>query len=56
MKILVIEDDADTTPRPIQSTSYNHSSLSLSANVGARPDTLEALLGRLAAVTDLFGT
>ena len=53
---IVIEDDADLTPRPIQSTSYNHSSLSLSASVGARPDSLEALLGRLAAVTDLFGT
>ena len=53
---IVIEDDADLTPRPIQSTSYNHSSLSLSASVGARPDSLEALLGRLAGVTDLFGT
>ena len=53
---IVIEDDADTTPKPIQSTSYNHASMSLSANVGARPDTLEALLGRLAAVTDLFGS
>ena len=53
---IVIEDDADATPRPIQSTSYNHSSLSLSASIGARPDTLEALLGRLAGVTDLFGT
>lgn len=53
---IVIEDDADLTPKPIQSTSYNHASLSLSASVGARPDSLEALLGRLAAVTDLFGT
>ena len=53
---IVIEDDADVTPKPIQSTAYNHSSLSLSASVGARPDSLEALLGRLAAVTDLFGS
>ena len=53
---IVIEDDADTRPKPIQSTSYNHAGNSLSANVGSRPDTLEALLGRLSAVTDLFGT
>ena len=53
---IVIEDDADTRPRPINSTSYSHSDMSLSANVGARPDTLESLLGRLAAVTELFGT
>jgi hypothetical protein len=52
---IVIEDDADTTPRTINSTSYTHSDLSLTANVGARPDTLESLLGRLAAVTELFG-
>lgn len=53
---IVIEDDADTRPRPINSTSYSHSDMSLQANVGARPDTLESLLGRLAAVTELFGT
>ena len=53
---IVIEDDNDTRPRPINSTSYSHSDLSLQANVGARPDTLESLLGRLAAVTELFGT
>jgi hypothetical protein len=52
---IVIEDDADTTPRTINSTSYTHSDLRLTANVGARPDTLESLLGRLAAVTELFG-
>lgn len=52
---IVIEDDADTSPRTINSTSYTHSDLSLTANVGARPDTLESLLGRLAAVTELFG-
>ena len=53
---IVIEDDADTRPRPVNSTSYNHSDMSLQANVGARPDTLESLLGRLAAVTELFTT
>lgn len=53
---IVIEDDADTRPRPINSTSYSHADISLQANVGARPDTLESLLGRLAAVTELFGT
>ena len=53
---IVIEDDNDTRPRPINSTSYSHSDMSLQANVGARPDTLESLLGRLAAVTELFGT
>jgi hypothetical protein len=52
---IVIEDDADTTPRTINSTSYTHSDMRLTANVGARPDTLESLLGRLASVTELFG-
>jgi hypothetical protein len=52
---IVIEDDADTSPRTINSTSYSHDGLSLTANVGARPDTLESLLGRLASVTELFG-
>ena len=53
---IIVEDDADLTPRPVNSTSYSHSSLTLSANVGARPDSLESLLGQLAAVTDIFGT
>jgi hypothetical protein len=52
---IVIEDDPDTRPRPINSTSYSHESLSLSASIGARPDSLEALLGRLAAVTGALG-
>jgi len=51
---IVIEDDADTAPRTINSTSYSHSDLRLTANVGATPDTFESLLGRLAAVTELF--
>jgi hypothetical protein len=52
---IVIEDDSDTRPRPINSTSYSHDELSLTASIGARPDSLEALLGRLAAVTEVLG-
>lgn len=51
---VVISDDPDTTPRPVNSTSYEHGSQTLTASIGARPDTLEALLGRLAVVTDLI--
>jgi hypothetical protein len=52
---IVIEDDSDPRPRPINSTSYSHDDLSLNANVGARPDTLEALLSNLALATELIG-
>ena len=51
---IIVEDDDDTRPRPINSTSYNHDNLSLNASLGAVPDTLDSLLARLAAVTDLF--
>jgi hypothetical protein len=52
---IVIEDDSDPRPRPINSTSYSHDDLTLNANVGARPDTLEALLSNLALATELIG-
>jgi len=49
---IVIGDDEDTSPRPVNSTTYEHSSQSVTATVGARPDSLEALLGQLSAVTE----
>ena len=49
---IVIGDDEDTSPRPVNSTTYEHSSQSVTAAVGARPDSLEALLGQLSAVTE----
>ena len=52
---IVISDSGDTTERTIVSTSYDHSSLTCTASIGATPDSLEALLGQLAAVTDLIG-
>ena len=51
---VIVQDDSDTRPRPINSTTYNHDNLSLTASLGAVPDTLDSLLARLAAVTDLF--
>lgn len=51
---IIVEDDDDKRPRPINSTTYNHDNLSLTASLGAVPDTLDSLLARLAAVTDLF--
>lgn len=51
---IVVEDDDDIKPRPVNSTSYSHDNLSLTASLGAVPDTLDSLLARLAAVTDLF--
>ncbi len=53
---IVESDGGDTTERTIVSTSYDHSSLTTTASIGATPDSLEALLGQLAAVTDLIGT
>jgi hypothetical protein len=53
---IVVSDSGDTTERTIVSTSYDHSSLTTTASIGATPDSLEALLGQLAAVTDLIGT
>lgn len=52
---IVISDSGDTTERTIVSTSYDHSSLTCTASIGATPDSLEALLGQLAAATDLIG-
>jgi len=52
---IVISDSGDTTERTIVSTSYDHGSLTTTASIGATPDSLEALLGQLAAVTDLIG-
>lgn len=52
---IVVSDSGDTTERTIVSTSYDHSSLTTTASIGATPDSLEALLGQLAAVTDLIG-
>ena len=49
---IVIDDSEDLSPRPINATTYNHSSMTTSASVGARRDTLEALLSQLSAVTD----
>jgi len=49
---IVIGDDEDTSPRPVNSTTYEHSSQTVTATVGARPDSLEALLGQLSAVTE----
>lgn len=51
---VIVQDDDDLRPRPINSTTYNHDNLSLTASLGAVPDTLDSLLARLAAVTDLF--
>lgn len=51
---IIVEDDDDRRPRPINSTSYSHDNMSLTASLGAVPDTLDSLLARLAAVTDLF--
>lgn len=51
---VIVQDDDDKRPRPINSTTYNHDNLSLTASLGAVPDTLDSLLARLAAVTDLF--
>jgi len=53
---IVVSDSGDTTARTIASTSYDHGSLTCTASIGATPDSLEALLGQLAAVTDLIGT
>lgn len=52
---IVVSDSGDTTERTIVSTSYDHGSLTCTASIGATPDSLEALLGQLAAVTDLIG-
>jgi len=52
---IVVSDSGDTTERTIASTSYDHGSLTCTASIGATPDSLEALLGQLAAVTDLIG-
>ncbi len=52
---IVVSDSGDTTARTIASTSYDHGSLTCTASIGATPDSLEALLGQLAAVTDLIG-
>lgn len=51
---VIVQDDDDKRPRPINATTYNHDNLSLTASLGAVPDTLDSLLARLAAVTDLF--
>lgn len=51
---VIVQDDDDLRPRPINSTSYSHDNLSLTASLGAVPDSLDSLLARLAAVTDLF--
>lgn len=53
---IVISDSGDPTERTIVSTSYDHSSLTCSASIGAPPDSLESLLGQLAAVTDLIAS
>jgi hypothetical protein len=53
---IVISDSDDTTPRTIVSTQYDHGSMTCSASIGAHPDSLEALLGQLALVTDLVAT
>lgn len=53
---IVISDADDPTPRTIVSTSYDHSSLTCTASIGAAPDSLESLLNQLAAVTDLVAT
>ena len=50
---IVVQDDDDKRARPVNSTSYNHNNLSLSASLGAVPDRLDTLLARLAAVTNL---
>ena len=52
---IVVSDSGDTTERTIVSTSYDHGTETCRADIGARPDSLEALLGQLAAVTDLIG-
>lgn len=51
---IIVQDDDDKRPRPVNSTSYSHDNLSLTASLGAVPDRLDTLLARLAAVTDLF--
>ena len=50
---IVIEDDEDPTERAINSTSYSHDDMTMTANSGASPHQLEVLLAQLAAVTDL---
>jgi len=50
----IIITDGDATPRTVVSTSYDHDTLTCSAAIGAAPDSLESLLGQLAAVTDLI--
>ena len=51
---IIVQDDDDKRPRPVNSTNYSHDNLSLTASLGAVPDRLDTLLARLAAVTDLF--
>jgi hypothetical protein len=53
---IVISDSDNPTERTIVSTSYDHDSMTTSAAIGAAPDSLESLLGQLAAVTDLVTT
>lgn len=50
---IVVSDSPDTSPRTINSTSYDHASLTTTASIGAPPESLEAMLGQLALVTDL---
>ena len=49
---IVIDDSEDLSPRPVNATTYEHSSMSTSASIGARADTLEALLSQLSAVSE----
>ena len=52
---IVVEDrDEISEPRTIAQTSYNHDTDTVTCSIGAKPDTFEALLGNLAAVTDLI--
>ena len=51
---IIVQDDEDIRPRPVNSTNYSHDNFSLTASLGAVPDRLDTLLARLAVVTDLF--
>lgn len=51
---VVTEDDEYPTERPVNSTSYQHDSMTDTVNIGAPPHRGEVLLAQLAAATDLI--
>lgn len=52
--VIVIEDEGGAEPQaqPVNSTDYDHDSLTLTANLGATPQKVDVILARLAAAVE----